>query len=175
MAPWRLLPALPVLLAGCLDVPPREMPDIVCENVDPSGGGETATVRVRTDPLRTVAGRLLIRVDPVAEGPGPTRSGGEARTGGGAVTLAAGLAFDSRGLFRGCAGPSSELLLMVPERAMRKGWLRVGSDRPVRVVVESGARGGTPGGEALLGPGESGVIRWEGGATGGSSALREDG
>ncbi len=160
---------LPLLLAGCLDAPVRELPDVVCESVDATGA-DTATVRVRTDSLQAVAGRLLVRVDRVAEGPGST--GGDTDGAGG---LAAGLALDSGVIFRGCSGASSELLLMVPGRAMRKGWLRVGSDRPVRIVVESGARDGTPGGETLLRPGESGVIRWEGGESGGAPASAEGG
>jgi len=135
---------------------------VVCTEISPVGGGG-ATVRPE-DVLE-----LVVVLDSVPAGPGSVRVRVDGLAESGVVQFfmppltaaAAGMALAPPATFRGCAALApAGLELRAPVAPRAKAWVRVSSDRAVRVRPRvAGRRSDAP---VLITPGTSGIVGWEG-------------
>jgi len=128
----RLLLLASLVLAGCIEPGEPFNPPVGCSTEGAGTGLDTLEVVVTLDPLEDARkGEMLIRVDPLADAfvtfqpPDPNGS-------------AAALAVTPEGRFVGCVGFSvGSYRLATPGSFARHFWLRVATDRPVRVRLQA--------------------------------------
>ena len=129
------------------------MPDPSGAPAAEPGAADTLEVVLVFDALPRGSGGLRLRVDGLAE---PGLVAFEAPRPGAA---AAGLSLEAPARYHGCAAAASrgiELRAPVPPRA--KAWLRVSTDRPVRVRVSDAQRRLGP---VVVNAGGSALVPWE--------------
>ena len=153
--------SLALLLAACIEPQPPPSPPVGCRATGTGGSLDTLEVVVTLDPLQEGRrGTVLVRVDPLAEGfvtfnpPDPNGS-------------AAALAVTPAGRFVGCvAFGVAEFRLTTPAVLARHAWLRVTTDRVVRVRVESPDSLRLSVEDGGIQAGASGTIAWQQGEAG---------
>lgn len=118
--------------------------------------GDTLELLVRLDEVPPGGGSVRVRVDPLAE-PGVVTF-----TDAPPTAVAAAMALAPPPLFQGCAAAApTGMELRAPAAPRGRAWVRISSDRPVRVRVVAGA---TSGGPAVVAPGASATVDWEEGS-----------
>lgn len=133
------------------------------DQAESDGGSAAAPALGVDDPLE-----LVVRIDSVPPGPGSLliRVDGLADPGVVAFSLppmtaaAAAMALTAAPRFQGCAAMAAEgIELRAPVAPLGKAWVRVSTDRPVRVRAIAAGRSA----EALVVlPGSSGTVAWGG-------------
>lgn len=155
----RASPLLALLLLGaCIEPGEPFSPPVACSTTGAEGGRDTLDVTVTLDPLEDVRrGEILVRIDPLADAfvtfqpPDPTGS-------------AAALAVTPAGRFVGCVGFAvGGFALRTPASYARHAWLRVASDRPVRVRVQAPDSTRLGAEDPVIGVGASGTLPWRSG------------
>lgn len=122
------------------------------------GRGDTLDVRLHvTEPPRSNAVRLMVRVDPLSE-PGAVAFG----EGAPGTAAAVALALTEAAVFQGCLGRAPSGFRLLASAAPRaRAWLRVSADRPVTVWLTVGREGmGGRSARISVAPGASGETSW---------------
>ncbi len=163
----RALLATGLVLAACGFGDPAMLP-VQCavlpgpaEGAVPVGSGDSLGIVLHIDSISR-AGEVLVRVDGLSE-VGALRFETRPPPTAGAVSLAS----TTAGVFQGCFGEApAGFVLRTPRAPRDKVWIRVSSDRPVIVRVETGE----PGPQAIrisqplvVEAGSSGRAAWTGG------------
>jgi hypothetical protein len=137
--------------------PPERAIAVACRSVATSAAAAVATdtleLIITVDSVPPGPGVVLVRVDPLSE-PGVVTFSAPPPT-----AAAAGMALAPPPRFQGCAAIAPgglELRAALAPRA--KAWVRVSSDRVVRVRAVVGGRASDA--PALVAPGSSGTVGW---------------
>lgn len=124
------------LLAACTSVP--DLVPVTCAATTlpadgpPVAPADTLDLVIHLD--RSPKGAVLVRVDPLDEDGVVTFQGTPPPT-----AAAVAMALTLSGTFQGCVAPAAPgFVLRAPEAPREKAWVRVSSDRPVRVEVRTG-------------------------------------
>ena len=175
-----LLGATAMAALACGRAPEVAVP-VTCSEIHPVGasapaapaptppegatGGRAPTLAVGADDVL----ELVVMLDSVPAGPGSVRVRVDGLAEPGIVKFfmppptaaAAGMALAPPARFQGCATiAAAGIELRAPVAPRAKAWVRVSSDRPVRVRPRvAGRRTEAP---LLLTPGTSGIVGWEG-------------
>jgi hypothetical protein len=184
VSPARLRPlfaATAIAALACSRAPEVAVP-VTCAEIHPVG--EPAAADAPTPPVEPGAGgglapalavgpgdvlELIVMLDSVPPGPGSVRVRVDGLAEPGlvrfvlppATATAAGMALAPPVRFQGCATVAAAgIELRAPFAPRAKAWVRVSSDRPVRVRPRvAGRRTEAP---LLLNPGTSGIVGWDG-------------
>lgn len=166
-----------IALAGCAGAPDQVVP-VTCASIRPAAtpagaaapgpqpeGSLTPPLAVGPDDVL----ELVVVLDSVPDGPGSVRVRVDGLAEPGVIAFfmppptaaAAGMALAPPASFTGCAAiAAAGLELHAPAAPRAKAWVRVSSDRPVR--VRSRVAGRRTGPLLVIKPGSSGMVSWEG-------------
>lgn len=135
----------PMIPVACTETTPTTRPTVAAT--------DTLDLFVVLDSVPSGAGSVRLRVDGLAQPgivnfflPPPTAA-------------AAGMALQPPETFAGCAATApAGLELRAPRAPRGKAWVRVSTDRPVRVHPLAAGRRAAP---AVVSPGESAIVGWD--------------
>jgi hypothetical protein len=155
----RGAPLAALLLACGPPAPEASELGATCAAITPTGAASAeATIRdtleliVLLDSVPTGAGGVRLRVDGLAEAGLVTFTAPTPASAGAGITVVVPAAY------HGCAGPAPHgLELAAPYAPRGKAWVRVSTDRTVRMRVRAGSH---PVRVALADPGQSALVEW---------------
>ncbi len=171
--PLRWLAALGALaLAGCARDPEQAVP-VTCSEIHAAGAPSAPAPGPGGPPALGVGPEdileIVVVLDSVPPGPGSVRVRVDGLAEPGVVAFfmppptaaAAGMTLQPPPTFQGCAAAApAGFELHAPAAPRAKAWVRVSSDRPVRVRPRAAGRAIAK--PLLLTPGTSGVVGWSG-------------
>lgn len=134
---------------------PPALPPLACEGLGAAGAGEPLVLHIDADSVgEGLRGRILIRVDSLVHS-------FVAMRGATSADAAVGIATTPAARFQGCVVyGAAETRMLIGAANLEKAWLRIGSDRPVRVRMESVYGPAIEADEVEVPPGDSGVFTW---------------